>query len=236
MRAIAFIQARLGSSRLPGKSLRPFMGLPLIDWVLRRLALSRLLDGVLVCLPDGSGDDPLALHCETSGASFFRGPEEDVLRRFALALESTAATHVVRVCADNPFVWGPEIDHLIRHFQSLPEQDRAYAYNHIPLNNRYPDGFGAEMVSAALLRRLDAEASLPAHREHCLSYIRDNREQFIISTFDPPDERLRRPDVKLDIDTADDFARLERLGVTPLAPPEEVIARYDERLRERRAP
>ncbi len=223
---IALIQARMGSSRLPCKMMLCLHGLPVIDWVVRRTALSRLLDGIIVAMPDTPLDEPLARHLEARGIRTFRGPEDDVLRRFRLAGEAAKASHVVRICADNPLIWGGEIDALIRHYQALPDQERAYVYNHIPLNNRYPDGFGAEMLSFSLLRELDEEAVEPRHREHCLSFIHDNPERFRILTFDPANPRLHRPDARLDLDKPEDYRKLALMPLTPDMPPEEVLAVY----------
>ncbi len=223
MKTLALIQARLGSTRLPLKGLLHFRGEPLINWVVKRVRRSELLDGLVAALPDNPGDDILAEHLRGLGVDVFRGPENDVLARFHLAAQAFGATHVVRVCADNPLVWGEEIDHLIRAFHKLGGGDDLYVYNHIPLNNRYPDGLGAEMISAALLQTLHEKAGLPAHREHCLLYIRDHAENFRIHTFDPPNPALRRPEIKLDVDTPADFLALARLPLRIDLPPAEIV-------------
>ena len=235
MNIVALIQARMGSTRLPCKMMLSLHGLPLIDWVTRRVAVSRLLNKVVVATSEAPINDPLALHLERRGVEVFRGPEDDVLKRFRLAAEKTRATHIVRICADNPLIWGGEIDSLIRHYRERldhpgadgspvrPDGNTLYAYNHIPRGNLYPDGLGAEMISWPLLRLLDTTASVPAHREHCLSYIWDNPQRFVISTFDPPDPGLRHPEVKLDVDTPEDYRKLALLPVTVDMPPAEVI-------------
>lgn len=223
---VALIQARMGSARLPCKMMLHLRGMPIIDWVVRRTAVSRLLDRIVVAVSHNPLDDPLVRHLEHCGVHVFRGPEDDVLRRFRLAAEQHQATRVVRICADNPLIWGGEIDNLIRHYQRLPDPEQVYAYNHIPLNNRYPDGFGAEMVSFSLLRLLDEEATLPEHREHCLSFIRDNPERFRISTFDPPDPFLHRPDIRLDLDKPEDYRKLALMPLHPDMTPGEIIPLY----------
>jgi spore coat polysaccharide biosynthesis protein SpsF len=235
MHIVALIQARMGSRRLPCKMMLCLRGLPLIDWVVRRTAVSRLLRRVIVATSTAPADDVLAAHLHERGVEVFRGPEDDVLRRFRLAAEGVGATHIVRVCADNPLIWGGEIDHLIRHYQerlappkddparSRPDEHRLYAYNHIPLGNLYPDGLGAEMVSFPLLRLLEETAVDPRHREHCLSYIRDNPADFAVSTFDPPDPALRRPEIRLDVDTAEDYRKLALLPLHPDMPPAEAL-------------
>ena len=226
MHIVAVIQARMGSSRLPCKAMLHLHGLPLIDWVLHRVGKSRLLDEIKVAIPEAPLDDVLAFHLENRGIGFCRGSENDVLERFCQAARETGATHIVRVCADNPLIWGAEIDNLIRHYQEQPEQENLYAYNHIPRNNAYADGLGAEMVSAPLLFGLEEKATLPTHREHCLSYIWDNPQKYCISTFDPPDKRLHHPEIRLDVDTAEDYRRLSLMAIHPDMGPQEVILRY----------
>ncbi|MDR0466475.1 MAG: glycosyl transferase family 2, partial [Deltaproteobacteria bacterium] len=156
-------------------------------------------------------DDRIAVFC---------GPEHDVLERFRAAGEAFGAERVVRVCADNPLVWGGEIDNLIRFFD---ETGCDYAYNHVPRNNRYPDGLGAEMLSFALLTELAARAKAPEHREHCLSYLWDHAQDYDVRTFDPPDPRLWRPELKLDVDSPEDFLRLSLLPLHIDMPPEELV-------------
>ena len=226
MNIVAVIQARMGSSRLPCKALLYMHGLPLIDWVVHRLGKSRLLHSLVVAIPDAPLDDVLAFHLENQGVPVFRGPEQDVLKRFSLAAGHCEATHGIRGCADNPLIWGGEIDNLIRHYLEQKTDAGLYAYNHMPKDNAYPDGLGAEMVSAEVLHTLDRKACLPAHREHCLSYIWDNPQEFRISTFDPPDPRLHHPEMRLDVDTADDFRKLSLMAIHPDMAPPELLLRY----------
>ena len=204
-RVTAIIQARIGSTRLPGKMLIPLHGRPIIEWVVRRVARSGRLDAVVVALPDTPANDPLAEAVAGLDVRVFRGPEGDVLRRLHLAALDVGGSHIVRACADNPLISWEEIDHLIDFFRRWPCD---YAYNHIPRNNRYPDGLGAEMVPWAILDRIERLAVQPNHREHCFSYIHDHPDQFSIRTFDPPNERVACPDLRLDVDTREDLDRL----------------------------
>lgn len=224
MRTVALIQARMGSTRLPCKMMLCLHGRSLIDWVVRRVRRAALLDEVVVATSVNPENDVLERHLQNQGIAVFRGPEQDVLERFRQAAEAHKATHVVRVCADNPLIWGEEIDRLIRFYR---EAGCDYAYNHIPRNNLYPDGLGAEILSRPLLETLAAEATLPAHREHCLSFIWDNPERFSIRTFDPPDPRLRRPDIKLDVDTAEDYRKLALMPLTPDMSPLDLVALFE---------
>ncbi len=101
---VAIIQARLGSSRLPLKSLLCFRGSPVIDWVTTRVARSRKVDRVLVAIPDTELDAVLADHLAARRVACFRGDENDVLGRYVNAAASVDAGTVIRVCADNPLI------------------------------------------------------------------------------------------------------------------------------------
>ena len=169
-KVVAIVQARLGSTRLPLKSLLTLRGLPIIDWVTERLARARRLDGLIVAVPDTELDRVLYEHLNRRGVPVMAGPEEDVLARFALAAKQADADLVVRVCADNPCIWGEAVDRLVDFYR---KGGCDYAYNHIPRGNLWPDGLGAEILSRELLDELDSRAKLPSQREHCLNYIWD---------------------------------------------------------------
>ena len=209
---VAIVQARLGSSRLPLKSLLCLRDLPIIDWVLQRLSKARRIDQIVVAIPDTSLDRVLCEHLTRRGVHCVMGEENDVLARFLRAAKTTDCSHIVRVCADNPLISGEAVDSLVDHY-SQTECD--YAYNHIPRNNLWPDGLGAEILPRELLEELNSKATEPSQREHCLNYIWDHTQDFRISTFDPKEPCLRRPDIKLDIDRPEDF---ERLSLLPLSP------------------
>lgn len=202
---MAVVQSRLGSSRLPLKAFLQLRGHPLIDWTIERLKMARLLDDIIVAVPDTELDGLLRKYLEAKGVRCIAGPEEDVLERFSLAAKIADAGKVVRVCADNPLIWGEAVDRLIAFFKA---GGCDYAYNHIPRNNLWPDGLGAEIVPRELLDEIAARAKARSQREHCLNYIWDNAQNFRIGTFNPQEEWLRRPDLKLDIDTPQDFFRL----------------------------
>lgn len=198
-KSVAIVQARLGSSRLPLKSLLCLRDLPIIDWVTRRLAQSRRLDGLLVAVPDTELDRVLLEHLQRRGVPCLAGPENDVLARFRLAASAADAGLVVRVCADNPLIWGEAVDRLLAHYEHA---GCDYAYNHIPRNNRWPDGLGAEVLSRELLEELDARAKQPAQREHCLNYIWDNAAAYRFPLLTRKSPGSCRPELKLDLDRA----------------------------------
>ena len=167
-KTVALIQARMGSSRLPMKSLITLRGLPLIDWITTRVAKASLVDQMVVAMPETELDTVLAEHLQRQGIATFQGSEDDVLLRFYEAGKKYHATQVVRICADNPLIWGGAIDELLRFYRLGHCQ---YAYNHIPRNNMWPDGLGAETLSFTLLEESHHNSTKPEHRRHCRSYI-----------------------------------------------------------------
>ncbi len=111
-KVIAIVQARLGSTRLPMKSLLCLRDVPVIDWVTRRLAQAAKLDGIMVAVPDTPLDRVLMEHLQRRGVPCVAGSEDDVLARFCLAARTADAGRVVRVCADNPLIWAGAIGRL----------------------------------------------------------------------------------------------------------------------------
>lgn len=225
-RVVGIIQARMGATRLPNKMLLALQGHPVIEWVWRRACMARRLDHVVVAIPDLPGDDVLALILCRLGANVFRGSEKDVVARFHDAAREARATHVVRICADNPLICASEIDYLVEHFFANPCD---YAYNHIPRNNLYPDGLGAEMISFSLLERIAKEATSPAHREHLLNFVWENQKDFVIRTFDPPDAAIRVPTLKLDIDRLEDYRFFIEHDLTIDMDARSIIAKFTDR-------
>lgn len=209
-KVVAIIQARLGSSRLPLKSLLTLHGRPVIDWVTSRVARARNLSEFIVAIPDISLDAALAAHLRNQGIPCLMGEENDVLARFMAAAKKTDADQIVRICADNPLIWGEAIDRLVDFYAA---GDADYAYNHVPKGNLWPDGLGAEIISRELLEEMAAKAKEPSQREHCLNYIWDNASNFRIATFNPVEHWLRRPDLKLDLDSVEDYSRLARASL-----------------------
>lgn len=194
-------------------------GHPVIEWVVRRVRASQKLDFVVVAIPESKENDLLERYILSLGTAVHRGSEDDVLDRIYKAATRYEATHVVRICADNPLVSGEEIDRLIEFYFQHPCD---YAYNHVPKENAYPDGFGAEMVSYEVLNRLHSDTRERRHREHCLSFITENPRQFDIKTFNPPKE-LAHPDMRFDIDTFEDYSRLSSRDFTFETAPHEIL-------------
>ena len=146
---VALVQARMGSSRLPGKMIMDLCGYPVLHWVLHRVKQARRLTEVVLATTKLKQDDPLTELAQFLKVGVSRGSEADVLARFWDAAREFKADVVVRVCADNPFIAPEEIDRLVDCYisrrQSGGDPRRLYAFNHITtMDNNYPDGLGAE--------------------------------------------------------------------------------------------
>ena len=197
-RVVAVVQARMGSQRFPGKMLSQLGEHTLLDWVLQRVLRSTQVDQVVLATSINSEDDKLVSAALRLEVNSIRGSEADVLSRFMLAADKSQADLVVRVCADNPFVAPEELDRLIVDHRA---KNVDYSCNHQQkLSNKYADGFGAEIFSHDLLKKLANQTTQQAHREHVTSYIWDNQNEFKINAVTAPAE-LAFPEVKLDIDT-----------------------------------
>lgn len=210
-RNVAIIQARMGSSRFPGKMLARLGGVPLLEWVIRRLLRATTLAQVVLATSTGATDDKLAELAASLGVAVYRGSEADVLGRFLGAANMASADNVVRVCADNPFVDPSEIDSLVTFFAANPCD---YACNHLDrLGSGYADGFGAEILSVGLLHRLGCLAKDVRYREHLTLYLWEHQSSFRLKAMSAPLD-LRFPDLRFDIDRPCDLFRLERLVVS----------------------
>ena len=178
---LGIIQARMGSSRFPGKVLANLAGRPLLLHVVRRLQRSARVSRVIVAATGGPGDDVLERFCESHQVAIFRGSEQDVLDRYyRLALAEGAQT-IVRVTADCPMLDAAIVDRVIDEFERGPWD---YASNVIPPT--FPDGLDTEVFSFQTLERTWREATLKSEREHVTPYIYNHTEMFSIGRVENP--------------------------------------------------
>ncbi|HZH97929.1 MAG TPA: glycosyltransferase family protein [Fimbriimonadaceae bacterium] len=166
-RVLAIVQARMGSTRLPGKVLMPALGKPLILHMLDRVSRSQRIDELWLATSDLPADDELAATVEAAGYKVFRGDESDVLTRFYdLAVQVRPET-VVRLTGDCPLHDPEVIDSLIDAFHESGQFD--YGCNALPPT--YPDGLDAEVFSFQALEYAHKTCTNPFEREHVTLYI-----------------------------------------------------------------
>ena len=173
---VAIIQARMGSTRLPGKVLEPIEGRPMIEWVVARVRGALLVDDVIVAIPDLAEDD--GLHAVLRDwVAVVRGPAEDVLARFRLGAASVDATRIVRITADCPLVDPQVIDEVVG---ALENEHADYASN--TLLRTYPRGLDVEAFTRLALDVASSRARQPYEREHVTAYIYRHPKQFRLAT------------------------------------------------------
>lgn len=221
---VAIVQARMGSSRLPAKALLQINDIPIVEWVYQSLTLSKKIDQIIFAIPDNKKDDILFKFLESINANVFRGSEEDVLDRFYKASQKYEADYIIRVCADNPFIDPDSVNDLVDYFLS---NKYDYAYNHIPRDNLYPDGVGAEITNRKTLKTINDNADKVEYREHLFNYIWSNKNKFKIGTFNPKHKWLQRPELRLDIDTMNDYKQYNNFPLRPINSMKEIIQYID---------
>lgn len=166
MRKVCIVQARLNSSRLPGKVLYELGGLPMIGFLLHRLQRSRTLDEVVLATSVEPANDALAATVQSMGFAVFRGPEDDVLARYAGAALAHGADIVVRVTGDCPLVDPELIDRLVARVKS-----RACDFCTNVKPPTWPDGLDLAVFTGELLDAAAREAALPSDREHVVPWM-----------------------------------------------------------------
>lgn len=189
----------MGSTRLPGKVLKPIAGKALLDHVLGRLSLLVYPVKAVVATSDLPQDDVIAQHCQTRGVEVFRGSESNVLHRYYQCARNNGFDHVVRLTADNPFTDIEELQRLIEQHMA-ESNDYTHSFGSMPL------GVGAEIFTFAALERSAREGDAPNHREHVNEYIQENPDMFRIGVLEIPAAK-RQPDLRLTVDTEDDYQR-----------------------------
>jgi len=208
MTTIAVIQARMGSSRLPGKVLADLGGAPVLDRVISRVRRASRVDHVVVATSTASADDELALFCTERGISVVRGSQNDVLSRFGDVLATFPdADTIVRVTADCPLVDPQIIDDVV---DALREKDVDFAANRLPPPYRrtYPVGLDVEVARRAALEKAISEASTQRDREHVMPYLYAEPGRFRTTIIDLEDDLSR---YRWTIDTPQDLEAVRRL-------------------------
>lgn len=178
MRTVAIVQARMGSTRLPGKALVDICGTTMLSRVVERTRRARLLDETIVATTTSRLDDAITRECSQLGVPVFRGSEEDVLDRYYRAAAEYKAESVVRITADCPLIEPQIVDRVVSEFlHRQPEID--YASNVLP-ERTFPRGLDSEVIRLDALEKAWHQTEDPACREHVTLYIERNPQLFHI--------------------------------------------------------
>jgi len=209
---LIIVQARMGSTRFPGKVLAPLLGTPVLLWCLDRVSQVQTPHTLVVASPNTSGNEPIAALCTKHGyrCEVVDAPEDDVLSRFALVAEQYNAEEIVRITADCPLVDPQVIDALIAYHRWHGQS----SYDHTGIAAEWADGLDAEMLSREALLVANHEATRLSDREHVCSYVWNHPDRFRCATLPCPFNLM---DVQWSVDTSHDLSVLENLLKRTLA-------------------
>lgn len=189
----------MGSTRLPGKVLKPIAGKALLDHVVGRLHMLKYPVKVVVATSDLPLDSAIVHFCQSKDVEFFQGSESDVLDRYYQCARHHSFTDVVRLTADNPFTDIDELQRLIE--QHLAQRnDYTHSFGSMPL------GVGAEIFTFSALEKSAQEGHAANHREHVNEYIQENPNVFRIGSLEVSASK-KQPDLRLTVDTPEDYLR-----------------------------
>ena len=199
----AIIQARMGSSRFPGKSARLLSGLSILEHIIIRLQQAPEINPIQLATTREKSEAPLIKISKNRDILIFQGDEENVLERFIQAGEAIKAEHIVRVCGDNPLIDIPLLKSLINaHIDS--NADYTICGDPIPL------GTGCEVVRLETLKKIRKQAQDSRYREHVTTWFHDHYDEFTITRVDAP-PYLKSCPFRLTVDTPEDFALMEKI-------------------------
>lgn len=193
------IQARMGSTRLPGKILKVIHDRTLLEHIIDRLKELKEEAVIVIATSTFPGDDAVEQFCQEKGIECFRGSESNVLSRYYECAKKYGFSDIVRLTADNPFVDVEEVDRLIAYHKECGNEFTE-SFSQLPI------GVGAEIFSFAALKEDMEKSSMPHHFEHVDEYILENMEKFKTGTLQVPEEK-HFPDVRLTVDTKEDYEK-----------------------------
>jgi spore coat polysaccharide biosynthesis protein SpsF len=201
---VAVVQARMTSSRLPGKVLLPLAGAPLIRRTIERVSGIAGIDRVVVALAEGTAHDPVLRALSDLNVMVVRGPEQDVLARTAIAARASGAETVIRITSDCPLIDPAVSASVLQSYEAAAAAGICYART--AFDEGFPLGFDTEVFPASLLYEAEAQSSDPYEREHVTPFVWRRPERFPAMLLSAqPDRRHWR----LVVDTQEDFRLVE---------------------------
>lgn len=181
MNVVAIMQARMGSTRLPGKVLLDIAGEPMLARAVKRLQRAQTLNKIVIATTTEPADDQLATYCARQQWHFFRGSQDDVLDRYFKTATQYQAKVIVRITSDCPLIEPEIIDQIVSQFLT-PDTTFDYMANFMP-HRTFPRGLDTEVFSMEALKRAWQEDKNPATREHVTPYLYQHPEMFSIGGF-----------------------------------------------------
>ena len=197
MNILGLLQARVSSSRLPGKVLKPILGKPMLLRQIERVRRARSLDHLVVATSTDPSDDAIEELCASAGIDCFRGSLEDVLDRFYQAALRFTPQHIVRLTGDCPLADPELIDRVVAFYLTGGFDDAGNA-----VEATFPDGLDVEVVRFAVLEQAWKEARRPFDREHVTMFVHAHPERFRVGSYEHP---VNLSHLRWTVDEAEDF-------------------------------
>lgn len=198
MKTIVIIQARMGSSRLPGKVLKTLGEVDILTYDIERCRAIKGVDEVIVATSTLQQDDAIVEWCKHHKVTYFRGSEDDVLDRYVQCAKQFEPDYVMRVTSDCPFVDYEMATEIIE----LMEKERK---DIVLINGKLPRGLAVELISYESLLRIHMVGKEPRHREHVTYYAYEFADEFESVTYKAPANRIA-PELRITLDTEEDYA------------------------------
>jgi spore coat polysaccharide biosynthesis protein SpsF len=203
MKTVVIIQARMGSTRLPGKVLKALAGRSVLSHVIERVKAAPSVDAVVIATTTAPADEAIVAEAERCGAAAFRGSEDDVLSRYQGAARQAGADVVVRVTSDCPLLDAQVLEAMIARFKA---ERPDYLSN--TQTRTYPRGLDVEIFTMAALDRAHREADKPHQREHVTPYLYQHPELFELAGFAHDTDHSNH---RWTLDTDEDYALIEAI-------------------------
>lgn len=205
MKVVAIIQARMGSTRLPGKILKTVMNKTLLEYQLERVQQAVLIDEIVVATTEKNSDNAIVELCESLGINVYRGSENDVLSRYYETAIKFKADIVVRLTSDCPLIDPVIIDQVIQlHLNHKDTVD----YTSNTLARSFPRGLDVEVLSFGALKEAYESASSGSQREHVTAYLYANPDKFQLANLKSMENLANH---RWTVDTAEDFELIKRI-------------------------
>lgn len=198
-KSVAIIEARMTSSRLPGKVLMASCGKPILQLMIERVKRSRLLSDVVVATTVNKEDDPIVSLCRDIGCTYFRGSENDVLDRVSSAAAESKTDVVVELTGDCPFIDWRHIDYLLSIYDS-----GKYDYVANNMKQTFPVGFDIRIFSAEMIAKLNKETKSMLDREHVSIHFPNHPEIYKCFNWEASQSEYA-PDIEVTLDEMGDY-------------------------------
>jgi spore coat polysaccharide biosynthesis protein SpsF len=199
------VQARVGSTRLPKKILKKIKNKMILDYVFERLKYCKRANDIILATTTNRNDDILEKYARENEIKYYRGSEEDVLKRYYDVAKKYKSDVIVRITSDCPLIDPEIVDEMIKkHIENKAD------YTSNIIKRTFPRGMDIEIFNFDILEETYKNANEKYHREHVTPYIREHPERFKFQNIEAK-EKINRPDIRITVDTKEDFELIKKI-------------------------